>query len=285
MADYTYMSLGGGVQSGTMAEMIVEGDLPKPDVVIFADTGDEPQDVYRYVEYLGTRLSSVGVKLRTVTAGNIVDDLASGKGRFAAIPAYTVDGNGKKGHLRRQCTNEYKIVPIERAVREEMLVSGLSYFDKRDYLRTRRGIKVEAWLGISLDEVARMKPSRKKWITNTWPLIQKKMTRNDCVNWLRNHDLPIPNKSSCRICPFHDNNYWRKLRDGNPADWQHVVDFDRSLRDERGRRFAGTATGTIYLHTSCIPLEDVDLRTAQERGQMNLFETEQDVCDEGYCFI
>lgn len=282
MADFTYMSLGGGVQSGTMAEMIVNGDLPQPDLVIFADTGDEPDYVYHYIDYLRGRLRAVNAPLAIVTAGSLVDSLMSPNGRFAAIPAFTVQ-NGASGRLRRQCTREYKIAPIERKVRLSLLSRDLAGRTKNGSIRVNRGVTVEAWLGISLDEVARMKPSRTKWITNRWPLIEKRMTRNDCIQYLERHAFPIPQKSSCRICPYHDDNYWRNMRDQQPDDWSRVVDFDVSLRDARAGRFVATATGELFLHSSCVPLDRVDLRTPEERGQLRLFEN-ADVCDEGYCF-
>lgn len=284
MSDFTYMSLGGGVQSGTLAEMIAVGELPAPDVVLFADTHDEPEHVYRHIEYLGERLATVAVPLLVVSAGNLVERLTSGHGRFAAIPAFTVKG-GKRGRLRRQCTREFKIAPIEHAVRRLLLESGLGKRSANGAIRVGSSVRVEAWLGISLDEVARMKPSRTNWIENRWPLIERRMTRHDCMLWLQRHGLPIPSKSSCRICPFHRDSYWRAMRDESPEDWQHVVDFDASLRDERAGRFAATATGQLYLHSSCIPLAEVDLRTPEERGQMHLFESAEDMCDEGYCFI
>lgn len=284
MADYTYMSLGGGIQSGTMAEMIAVGELPAPDLVVFADTHDEPDYVYRYIEYLRGRLAAVGVEVEIVSAGNLIDALMSGAGRFAAIPAFTVN-EGQRGRLRRQCTREYKITPIESEIRRRLVTRGLANPNKSGSILINKGVQVEAWLGISLDEVARMKPSRTAWITNRWPLIEQRMTRGDCVQWLTRHGLPIPKKSSCRICPYHNDTYWRQMRDNEPGDWQAVVDFDNSLRDSRASRFVATATGDLYLHSSCVPLADVDLRTPEDRGQLRLFEDDGDMCDEGYCFI
>lgn len=283
--DYTYMSLGAGVQSSTLAEMIAERELPPPDLVIFADTGDEPAHTYQQVDYLRQRLGGVGVELVTVSAGNLRQALQSGVGRFAAIPAFTVK-DGKRGRLQRQCTADYKIAPIEAVVRARLLEMGLAKRRKGDgAILIKRGVQAEAWLGISLDEVQRMKPNRTRWINNRWPLIEKRMTRHDCRQWLLTRNLPMPQKSSCLICPFHDDRAWRHLRNNAPDDWAGVVDFDASLRDERAGRFSSTATGQLFLHSSCVPLDEVDLRTPQERGQLSLFETETDVCDEGYCFI
>jgi hypothetical protein len=52
----SFLHLGAGVQSSTIVEMIVEGDLPPVDAVIFADTGNEPKWVYEQVDYLKSRL-------------------------------------------------------------------------------------------------------------------------------------------------------------------------------------------------------------------------------------
>ena len=46
------ISLGAGVQSSTMALMAANGELPKPDCAIFADTGNEPKAVYTYLDFL-----------------------------------------------------------------------------------------------------------------------------------------------------------------------------------------------------------------------------------------
>ena len=52
------ISLGAGVQSSTMALMAANGELPKPDCAIFADTGYEPKAVYTYLDFLKKILPS-----------------------------------------------------------------------------------------------------------------------------------------------------------------------------------------------------------------------------------
>jgi len=117
---FTYLSLGGGVQSSVIAEMIVEGEIQPVDVVLFADTGDEPDYVYEQVRYLKQRLSTVGVPLETVSSGNIIDDIVSERRRIASVPLYTMV-DGQIGRMRRQCTREYKIAPVEKRVRQILL--------------------------------------------------------------------------------------------------------------------------------------------------------------------
>ena len=47
------LSLGAGVQSTVMALMTMTGEIKdKPDCAIFADTGAEPKNVYKHLEWL-----------------------------------------------------------------------------------------------------------------------------------------------------------------------------------------------------------------------------------------
>ena len=52
------ISLGAGVQSSTMALMAVHGEItPMPDYAIFADTQDEPASVYKWLDWLESKLT------------------------------------------------------------------------------------------------------------------------------------------------------------------------------------------------------------------------------------
>ncbi len=284
MTVFKVLSLGGGVQSSTIAEMIAEGDLEPVDAAVFADTGDELAETYEQVEYLFGRLRGVGVECHTVSVGSLVDDIRGG-GRFAAMPLFTVR-DGRRGRMRRQCTSEYKIEPIEQKTREMLLERGAATVNVRGEVRVNSGVTIERWLGISLDEVQRMKPARVSYVVNRWPLIDARMTRHDCVTYLQARSLPLPVRSACRVCPFHSAEYWRWLRDERPEDWQHVVEFDAFLRsDDPANRISATSDGPLFLAKQCVPLDEVDLSTPEERGQLRLFDDAETVCDAGHCFV
>lgn len=292
------LSLGAGVQSTTLALMAAHGEIgPMPDCAIFADTGWEPQAVY---DHLGWLMSPnvLPFPVHIVSDGNIREQLiGAGQGtRWASIPAFarTVtpagavvpvfdeDDEGELievatrqtttetvsiGMIRRQCTTDYKIVPIRRKVRE---LAGLTR------KRSPSFPVVECWIGISTDEIVRAKPSFEAWQVKRFPLIEKRLSRRDCLAWLRRHDYPDPPKSACIGCPFHSNAVWRSMREQDAVAWQDAVEVDRALRTGlRGIR------GEVYLHRSCVPLEDVDLSTAADRGQLDLWPNE---C-EGMCGV
>jgi len=275
----SYLSLGGGLQSSTIVEMMVEGELSPVDLVLFADTGDEPDYVYSQVGYLKGRLQLINVPLEIVSIGDMIKHYHEPWRRFATLPVFTKLGDNI-GKMPRHCTHDYKINPIEKRVRRGLLELGKATEQSNGAIRINKGVQIECWLGISLDEVQRMKENKHKWVFNRWPLIEKRMTRLDCSNWLSQRGLPVPRKSSCRICPYHNDDHFRWMKDYRPDDWKHVVEFDDFLRNGNGK-ITTSARGELFLHKSCVPMSEVDLSNQQDKGQLEMF----DVCDEGYCFI
>jgi hypothetical protein len=264
----TVLSLGAGVQSTTLALMAARNEIPAPDCAIFADTGWEPKAVYDHLDRLEAALP---FPLYRVSAGNIRDSIVARRnttgGRFASVPWFTLDPTGKKGMGRRQCTSEFKLKPIRQKLRD--LVGAVP--------RQRLPIdSVNVLIGISTDEVSRMKPSRDRWIKNVWPLIDAGMSRRDCVRWLEERQWKAP-KSACIGCPFHSNAMWRELRDLHPAEWADAVEVDRQLRQGNARGMRAQE----YMHAARVPLDKVDLSTSEDRGQSNLFNNE---C-EGMCGV
>lgn len=171
------------------------------------------------------------------------------------------EDNGVGTPLRRQCTREFKIQPIERRVRALM---GLK---KGEANRTK---KARALLGISLDEAIRARDNARPWITNAFPLLDARMRREDCLGLLERHGLPKPGKSACYVCPYHSDAYWRTLKREHPDDFQKAVAFD-----ERIRRLQ-TVRGEVFLHRSLKPLATV--RLDEQTGDLFGNDCESGVC-------
>lgn len=247
------ISLGGGVQSSTMLLMAAAGEIgPLPELALFADTGAEPQAVYAHLDFL-RRTVGERIPIVTVTAGDLradIEAVATGEAsRVSNPPVFVRRPDGRPGPSLRKCTRDYKVRPIERELRA------------RGFGRER---PVEQWLGISLDEVQRMKPITTPWISTRWPLIEERMTRHDCLVWLDRNGYPRPPKSACTFCPYHSDRAWRDLRDSSPAEWDDAVEVDAMIR-----RLPGL-DGDAFLHRQLVPLAEVDLRSAEERGQTTL---------------
>lgn len=154
----------------------------------------------------------------------------------------------------------------------------------RRWIQNNRERKnVEMWIGISYDEWHRAKDSPVKYITNRFPLLEMKMTRQDCLNWLDKHGLPRPVKSSCTFCPYHSKMAWVELKKLGGRDWDMAVKVDQLITEEHGR----------YVHRSGVPLE-VAVRIPEDYGmtqatfdQVNAVANAMDSdgqCDEGLCW-
>jgi len=258
--EFNTISWGCGLQSTVMAVMVAMGDLPKVDAIIFSDTGWERQHTYDIFNFYKEWLQGYGLAVFEVNHGNLKESALSDTG-YTRLPLFTKD----RGQLKRHCTRDYKIRPLRRKIRSLIGVE-----DKGPVSQ----YKINTWLGITIDEIDRMAPSRVKWITNEFPLIDKGMTRDDCKLYLQNLGLPIPAKSSCVGCPYHSNGYWLDMKNESPNEWQEACQFDEKIRDSK---ISQGIEGGLYLHYSGVPLKDAKLRI---RGQ----KLEQAECT-GYCFL
>lgn len=262
------LSLGAGVQSTALLVMSARGlhGCPRADIAVFADTGDEPAWVY---DYLARLEAWSPIPIRRVSAGHLSADLLARKehgSRWASIPLYTASPTGdREGMLRRQCTREYKIAPIEQFMRAH-----LGYAPR---VKVRHA--VTALMGISIDEALRMKPSRTSWIQNRYPLVEAGLTRRNCLAIIAAEGLPEPRKSSCVFCPYHSDGFWQDLKDNYPGEFAKAVAFDVAVRDMT----MGGGKQPGYLHRSCQPLAGVDFDP--QRDQVDLFVNE---C-EGMCGV
>jgi hypothetical protein len=279
------LSLGAGVQSSTLALLAAHGELhhlPHPVAAIFADTQDEPASVYRWLERLIGFINAAPhpFPVHIVSKGKLSEralEMHTTKdGRLSSrcdIPVYTLDddGVGRGKVMNRSCTADFKIVPIMKKAREMGNVPR-----KR---KTGNRIHVVQWIGISVDEIYRMKPSRDWWAESIWPLVDRRMNRHDCKRWMEDKGYPEPPRSSCVYCPYHNNNEWRRLRDEEPEEFAKAIAFEKSLQKTKGA--SENFRTTPFLHASRVPLDQIDFSTAEEKGQGNLFNNE---C-EGMCGV
>jgi len=258
------ISLGAGVQSSALYLAAARHRIGKVDAAIFADTGWEPKEVYKHLERL--EKYGGGPPIHRVSAGNIRDTTATKD--FYDAPYYLLHPNGDKGMARRQCTQQLKIRPIRWKLTELLQEAGIP----------KRPGCVESLMGISLDEVQRVKPSDVQWVTSSYPLIEMRWTRADCETFLDGIGWKAP-RSACIGCPFHSDHEWRQIKERSPEEFADAVAFEREVQETNGQ--AGLR-GTPFLHRSRVPLDEVDLSTPEDHGQGVL--TTDDEC-EGVCFV
>jgi hypothetical protein len=280
------LNLGAGVQSTTLALMGAQNwyywscsePLPYPligliDVAIFADTQGEPKAVYRHLDWLKP-ICEKWFPVRTVSRGNLSEDLINGVnawgGSFVSIPAFTME-SGKKGIAKRQCTHDYKTEVIDQYIRREIL--GL-----KPGRSAPKDNGITQVLGLSYDETARVIRVKARFQASMFdvefPLWSMEMTRVACKTWLKRNypDQPIP-RSACVYCPYHTNAEWRDIK-GNPEDWKQAVRIDEAIRGRDSK---------LFVHKSCVPLAEADLRETDDKTGQAQFGFLQEC--EGMCGV
>ena len=123
----------------------------------------------------------------------------------------------------------------------------------------------ELWLGISTDEASRMKDSMFPRIVNRYPLVEKHLSRSDCLAWMQKKKFPMPIKSSCVFCPYQSDSQWKSLKENQPESFRLAERIDDAIRNvsKKGKE------EPIYLHRQLKPLGQVDFGKQQD-----LFEDE-----------
>lgn len=228
---FRVIAWGRGIPSTVLAVMAACGDLEPVDAVIHADPGWEHYGTYDIGDYYTTWLQRRGLYVEVLKTGDIRQ-----QGAYAHIhiPFWTADG----GPLQRQCTRHFKLDPQKRRVRE--LLGFNASAPPHPLPRA-----VEQWIGFTMDEPERMKPSRVKFIVNRYPLIEKRMYRRDCIAYLQEKGLPLPPPSSCVGCPYKDAARWLAT---TPDDFAEAVEFDECNRCNPLAKRGNNTADNLYIY-------------------------------------
>jgi len=246
------LSLGAGVQSSTLALMAAKGLVsPMPVAAIFADVKAEPESVYTWLAWLEKQLP-FPVHRATWRKGLAVESLkiktTKKDGRQywnSKIPFFTLSATGSKGMLKRKCTVDFKIDPLMREAKKIIGIKRASPF-----------VSLVSWIGISIDELSRMKASPFKYAANRWPLLELGMSRRDCLEWMKDNGFPKPPRSACYFCPYHSNVEWQRLKTEEPKEFAKAVKFEKA--SQRAKEKDEWMNDTPFLHSSCKPLDEID---------------------------
>ena len=247
------LSYGGGRQTVAICVLIAQGRLPHPEHIVCADTGREASSTWDYLrEHVAPLLATVGLTVEIASHDLATVDLYSGNSDLL-IPAYTKDGK-----LPTFCSTEWKRRPVQRYLR------GLDYGPGRP---------VSLWLGFSVDEVGRAKPSQTSWITHRYPLLMDvALNKRECVALVRDAGLPEPPRSSCWMCPHRSDEEWAAL---SPDDFARAVALESELQER-------DTQGGVWLHRDRVKLAGAIL--TEPEIDLPLFGKNAE-CESGYCFI
>lgn len=203
------LSYGAGVNSTALMVYLVERDYPLESAV-FADTGGELPETYTYLNIAKRYLKKHNIPFTIVRSknGTLYDTCM----RRKVIPSA----------IWRWSTRDYKITPIYAHYRS-------------------LNSHINQYIAIAYDEIERIKDSRVDYVTNLYPLVDDKITREGCIQIIKNARLPVPPKSGCYFCPFNSIERWHELYSKHPDLYRKAVLLEESSKHYPKQRLSKVA--------------------------------------------
>jgi len=238
----TVISYGGGVQSTALVILALQRGW-RIDEIVHVDLLDAESPATReYVAYFQGWLREAHQREIAVIERDLYGDMLRDP-TFTPAPWRAADGSFM---LRRQCTRQYKVEPVQR------------------YLRSRfPRERVRLMLGISVDEWHRMRESSSPRIEHAYPLVDERITRNDCRAIIERAGLTQPPKSSCWFCPYRSARSQAELVRRYPALRGMADALERRINEDRQGR---GKDAIVVLREGAASEEE-----------------QRDFCEEGFC--
>ena len=173
----------------------------KDAIIIFADTGSEKKETIEYFHNILEPILKRNNKEYYVV-------------KSPDFPLYNffLAKNKIPTRMYRDCTNRFKTTPIIDKIKE--LFPDVSHKNP-----------VYQALGITKDEVHRMKPNKRKYIVNEFPIVH--LTRDEVIAQYSDWGLPVPVKSGCWLCPFANLSDMKKFND---EQWEKLTILEENAR-------------------------------------------------------
>ena len=194
-----YLSFGGGVNSVAMMLLLMDEGMefgPGKDCeAVYVWMPDWPE-THEYLMMMEER----GYPITVLTAAKTIRGV-----RFGNLYEYAWENRMFPQRHPRWCTSDFKVKTIHKYVAKpcQMLI------------------------GIDWDESLRARISSINDIENRYPLIEREVSREQCIEIIKTHGLPIPLKSGCFICPFQRVSQLRQLRRTHPEYWCKLVELEK----------------------------------------------------------
>lgn len=251
------LSFGAGIQSTAMLVLAARQEIDFP-LAIMADTGAENPATLDYIDtYARPFAEEYGIELVVVKHAKetLTERVLRQKG--VTIP---MRNSATGGPLLRGCTRDFKVRPIAAELKRRGA--------------TRAAPAVVA-LGISWDESERMRDSTVPYEVFDFPLIDRRMRRDQCMTLIQSAGLPVPPKSACWMCPYTSLARWREMATSQPGVFAQAVAFEDGVNDKQRRN----DRPVLWLSDAMRPLRD-----AVDTDQLDMFAELATACDiGGYC--
>lgn len=263
---YYVLSFGGGTQSAHLLEKHLQGEIHY-DYIIFSDTGAEPRFIHEQVRWWQQRKESMENKTPFyITNHNSMPHgleemlfryLLTEYQRFQ-LPVYCSKiENGEvkpAGIMQRQCTIDFKIIPVKQKIRQLLLAK----YNLNPRQRLAKNVGVVIDIGFSVDEIKRISTYQSpqfKYMYLAYPLVEGNHTTDESIDFLKQNQYPSY-RSRCYLCPFNCDMRgmnWQEIIEEEPLSFLKACYLDEQLRtiQATGRK---NMHSIPWLHYSRTPL-------------------------------
>lgn len=267
---YHVLSFGGGTQSTHLLEEHFKGNIHY-DAIVMADTGAEPDFIHKQVAWWQQRQKEYSnttpfiITHHTSMPGGIEEMamrwIMTEYQRFQ-LPVYCskLDEEGQiklAGIMPRQCTVDFKIIPVKQRIRQMILKDhGLG---ERQRVPAEVGVIID--IGFSSDEIRRInfcQSPQFKYMYLAYPLVEVNQSTEDSINFLAENKMPCK-RSRCYLCPFNCDMKgmdWNEIIEDEPLSFLKAAWIDSEIRivQSRGEK---AMKAIPFLHFSRKPLKKV----------------------------
>jgi PP-loop superfamily ATP-utilizing enzyme len=204
------LSFGGGVDSSAIILHHIHKEDLGIDHIVFADTGAESQGTYLNILNFHLICKEHGIPFSIVRRKG--ENITEWVTRLGIVP---VMAGGS--HV---CSKKFKGDVIQKWAKEKFPKQKITYL-----------------IGIEADEkhrTARFTKPKGDDNEYEYPLVDRGITRQDCLDLVAEHGMTIP-KSSCVFCPFMSKEEIKDVRN-NPKDWGTIKQVEKRFKEESNRK-------------------------------------------------
>jgi len=216
------VSFGGGTNSAAMIIGMNQRGIPI-DLILFSDTGVEKPGTYDFINAFNEWLCGKGLPEITTVQKSLHGEpytLEQFCLRYGKMPSVV--------YGRKQCSVEFKIEPMEK------------FCNKHEPFTEawKRGEKVSRYTGYDAGEKRRIEANGDKYNSDKkylyyFPLMDWKLSREDCVSLIKDAGLPPAGKSSCFFCPNNKKEEIIKLWENHPDLFRRAVAIEQNAGKTR----------------------------------------------------
>jgi hypothetical protein len=198
------------------------------------------------------------------------------------MPLYTRNDQGEVGKTSvKACTSVFKINQLKKELRK---LEGVQRFTKDTY-------KIIMYIGFSIDEVRRLKPSTDSYVENQFPLVWLGMNKTDCINYVEKELGFVPRSSVCNMCYANDVDKVYDLYINDRKGYDRLLDLDDALANKSEKQGLDNDVFMFKFQAdNNIRLKDIDIKQyyqewTDKRKTRTLFDDEQEFACMGGCFL